>query len=55
MPVGKKGRRYENLSQLILDLNAIAGRHGIGRIDIHIAAIIILSYIPNTKVLTLAQ
>lgn len=33
MPVGIKGRRYENLSQLILDLNAIAGRHGIGRID----------------------
>ncbi len=32
-PVAINGKRYELLSQLILDLNVIGGRHGIGRID----------------------
>ncbi len=32
-PTAINGKTYEKLSQLILDLNAIAGRHGIGRID----------------------
>ncbi len=33
VPVGIKGKRYEKLSELILRLNSIAGRHGVGRID----------------------
>ncbi|MFN3976089.1 MAG: argininosuccinate synthase [Aquificaceae bacterium] len=33
VPVGLMGKRYERLNQLILDLNIIAGRHGVGRID----------------------
>lgn len=33
IPVAIDGRRYERLSELILDLNGIAGRHGVGRID----------------------
>ncbi len=33
VPVSLNGRRYERLSELIEDLNRIAGRHGIGRID----------------------
>ncbi len=33
MPVSINGRRYPSLSELILDLNTIAGRHGVGRID----------------------
>ncbi|MCS7196286.1 MAG: argininosuccinate synthase [Aquificaceae bacterium] len=32
-PVALKGKRYQKLSELILDLNALAGRHGVGRID----------------------
>lgn len=32
-PVAINGKRYEKLSELIMDLNKIAGRHGVGRID----------------------
>ncbi len=32
-PSALNGKEYENLSDLILDLNDIAGRHGVGRID----------------------
>ncbi len=33
VPVSINGERYEKLSELILRLNSIAGRHGVGRID----------------------
>ncbi|MEZ0360761.1 MAG: argininosuccinate synthase [Hydrogenobacter sp.] len=33
LPISVNGKRYEILSSLILDLNVIAGKHGIGRID----------------------
>lgn len=33
-PVSINGNRYENLYKLIVDLNEIAGKHGVGRIDI---------------------
>lgn len=33
LPISVNGKRYEILSSLILDLNTIAGKHGIGRID----------------------
>lgn len=32
-PVSINGNKYENLYKLIVDLNEIAGRHGVGRID----------------------
>jgi argininosuccinate synthase len=32
-PVAINGKRYEKLSQLIMDLNTIGGKHGVGRID----------------------
>ena len=32
-PVSLNGKEYRLLSQLILDLNTIAGKHGVGRID----------------------
>ncbi len=32
-PSALNGQQYTNLSDLILDLNEIAGRHGVGRID----------------------
>ncbi|MCS7262247.1 MAG: argininosuccinate synthase [Aquificaceae bacterium] len=32
-PVALNGKRYALLSQLLLDLNALAGAHGVGRID----------------------
>ena len=32
-PVSINGQRYEKLSQLIIDLNLMAGKHGVGRID----------------------
>ncbi|MCX8164387.1 MAG: argininosuccinate synthase, partial [Aquificaceae bacterium] len=32
-PLAINGRKYQKLSDLILDLNTIAGRHGVGRID----------------------
>ncbi|WP_394235543.1 argininosuccinate synthase [Niallia oryzisoli] len=33
VPVSLDGKKYDSLSQLILDLNVLAGKHGIGRID----------------------
>ncbi|WPM31559.1 argininosuccinate synthase [Hydrogenobacter sp. T-2] len=33
VPTAINGERFEKLSELILRLNAIAGRHGVGRID----------------------
>ncbi len=33
VPVSLNGREYALLSDLIADLNAVAGRHGVGRID----------------------
>ncbi len=33
VPVSLDGKLYPELSQLILDLNTLAGKHGIGRID----------------------
>ncbi len=33
VPVSLNGRRYKLFSELILELNKIAGRHGVGRID----------------------
>ncbi len=33
VPVSIDGKRYEKLSELIEELNKIAGRHGVGRID----------------------
>ncbi len=33
VPISINGKEYNLLSELILDLNEIAGRHGIGRID----------------------
>lgn len=32
-PVAIDGKRYERLSELIIELNMIAGKHGVGRID----------------------
>jgi argininosuccinate synthase len=32
-PIAVNGKRYELINQLILDLNAIAGRHAVGRVD----------------------
>ncbi len=34
VPIAINGERFEKLSELILRLNTIAGRHGVGRIDI---------------------
>ncbi|WP_338449108.1 argininosuccinate synthase [Niallia oryzisoli] len=33
VPVSLDGKKYDSLAQLILDLNVLAGKHGIGRID----------------------
>lgn len=33
VPVSLNGKNYESLAQLILNLNVIAGKHGVGRID----------------------
>ncbi|RME08340.1 MAG: argininosuccinate synthase, partial [Aquificota bacterium] len=33
VPIGLNGERFERLSELIIRLNAIAGGHGVGRID----------------------
>jgi len=33
VPVSINGKEYKLLSELILDLNEIAGRHGVGRVD----------------------
>ena len=33
VPVSLNGQAYDSLSQLILDLNVLAGKHGVGRID----------------------
>ncbi|WP_071393841.1 argininosuccinate synthase [Bacillus tuaregi] len=33
VPVSIDGKKYDSLAQLILDLNVIAGKHGVGRID----------------------
>jgi argininosuccinate synthase len=33
VPTQLNGKTYEKLSELILELNRIAGRHGVGRID----------------------
>ncbi len=34
IPVSLNGRKYNLLSQLIMELNTLAGKHGVGRIDI---------------------
>ncbi|KAA9027492.1 argininosuccinate synthase [Niallia endozanthoxylica] len=33
VPVSLDGKKYDSLAQLILDLNTLAGKHGVGRID----------------------
>jgi len=33
VPVSLDGKEYDSLAQLILDLNTLAGKHGVGRID----------------------